>query len=200
MIDIAASLAATDRQHAEGCVKITEDLDRYRRLIADVEPDLIIECGTFSGKSAAWLAETAGCTVVTIDTTPYIDPDTLERWAEVNVIDIVGSSVAPDIVARVHRMGAKRPLVILDSDHSAAHVLAEMHAYADLVPVGSYMVVEDTLLRHMPAEERQHYRGDPADAVDAWLADHHDTWAVDTDVEAMHPVTQFPGGWLRRIA
>ena len=35
-------------------------------------------------------------------------------------------------------------LVVLDSDHSEAHVEAELEAYAPIVPVGCYFIVEDS--------------------------------------------------------
>lgn len=200
MIDIAASLAAVGRQSAEGCVKTWEDLERYEAVITESKPDLIIECGTFSGKSALWFARTAVCSVVTMDVTPYIDPPIRKALDEWKVADYTVSSVDPDMVALIAERAKtyKRVMVVLDSDHSASHVLAEMHAYGPMVTPGCYMVVEDTLLRHMPAEERRHYTGNPWDAVDEWLAVHGDEWELDTEVENLHPVTQFPGGWLRR--
>ena len=42
------------------------------------------------------------------------------------------------------RADGKRVLVILDSDHSQAHVEAELAEYASLVPVGCYLIVEDS--------------------------------------------------------
>lgn len=201
MIDIAASLEATSRQHACGCVKTTEDLARYRRVIEASKPEIIVECGTFSGKSAVWFARIAACPVITIDVTPYVDPDIRLVMNTLDVTEFVGSSTDPHIVRDVWALAArKRAMVVLDSDHSADHVLAEMKAYAGLVRPGGYMVVEDTLLRHMPAEERKHYRGDPADAVDAWLAEHGDEWVNNQAIEDLYPVTQFPGGWLLRAA
>lgn len=199
MTDIEASLISSARQHAEGCVKIEEDLARYRRVIEDTRPDLIVECGTFSGKSAVWFARVAGCLVATIDTDPHIDPDIRLVLDTLDVVEFVGSSIAPDIVEAVHRLAdvAESVLVVLDSDHSAPHVIAEIDAYADMVRPGGYMVVEDTLLRHMPASERKHYQGNPWDAVDWFLATRGD-WANDDDLEALYDVTQFPNGWLRR--
>lgn len=199
-IDITASLEASARQHAEGCVKTTEDLDRYRTVIAATNPDLIVECGTFSGKSAVWFARVADCQVVTIDVTPHIDPDTRLLMNAVGVSDFVGSSTDPVSVQIVADIAAdyERVMVVLDSDHSAAHVAAEMDAYGPMVTPGCYMVVEDGILRYMPEEERRHYTGDPLDAIEAFMAA-TDEWEMDTAVEAMHPVSQFPSGWLRRL-
>jgi cephalosporin hydroxylase len=42
------------------------------------------------------------------------------------------------------RVQGKRVLVLLDSLHTKEHVAAELAAYAPLVPVGSYLIVQDT--------------------------------------------------------
>ena len=41
-------------------------------------------------------------------------------------------------------------LISLDSNHTHEHVLAELNAYADLVSVGSYCIVFDTVIEDMP--------------------------------------------------
>lgn len=217
--DLQASLAAVDRQNAEGCVKTWEDLERYRTIIERVHPDLLIECGTFSGKSALWFARQAGATiggdatVITIDTDPHIDRDVALAWLDYDIDFIPGSSTDPEIVKAVTAAAAAcdRVMVVLDSDHSGPHVLAEMEAYGPLVTSGSYMVVEDTLLHWMPDEERRHYDRDPLWAVgmfmtspntepptDPWQMNGSREWKFDYEIESMHPVTQFPSGWLRR--
>ena len=71
-----------------------------------------------------------------------------------------GSSIDPAIVAQVTAMAeGKKVLVVLDSNHTHAHVLAELEAYAPLASVGSYCVVFDTVVEDMPpdafAQERQ---------------------------------------------
>lgn len=200
MVDIAASLEAVSRQYAHGCVKTQEDLDRYELAIQIARPALIIECGTFSGKSALWFARTARCPVITIDTDPHIDPDTEAAWADHDITLIVGPSTSSTVVDQV-LIATQRidgPIMVtLDSDHSAAHVLDEIRVYGPLVTPGSYLVVEDGLLRYMPEEERRHYAGNPLDAIEATL-ETTDDWELDTDLENLHPVTQFPSGWLVR--
>jgi cephalosporin hydroxylase len=68
-------------------------------------------------------------------------------------IDMIqGSSIAPEIISRVHEFarGYSRVLVCLDSNHTHEHVLAELEAYAPLISKGSYCVVFDTIVEDLP--------------------------------------------------
>ncbi|GAB1360964.1 hypothetical protein MASR1M32_02000 [Rhodobacter sp.] len=70
------------------------------------------------------------------------------------VVMIEGGSVDEDTLAKVRAEipdGAK-VMVVLDSDHSRNHVLAECRAYGPLVTPGCYMVVADTLVGHVTEE------------------------------------------------
>jgi cephalosporin hydroxylase len=70
------------------------------------------------------------------------------------VVLIEGGSVNEDTLMRVKAeipAGAK-VMVVLDSDHSRSHVLAECRAYGPLVTPGCYMVVADTIVGHMSEE------------------------------------------------
>lgn len=200
MIDIIASVAATTRQHAEGMVKIEEDLERYKRVIADVGVSTVLELGTFSGKSAAWFAERPGVQrVVTVDVNPQLDDATLDRWGR-KVDWLRGSSTHAAVVSWIYDAIPEIDLLILDSDHSRPHVLHEMKLYAGLVRPGGAMVVEDTILHWMDACERAHYDGDPFQAVGDWLSsDEGDKWEHWDDVNEMFDVSMHIDGWLRRI-
>ena len=59
-----------------------------------------------------------------------------------------GDSAAESTVAEARRLvdDAKSVLVILDSDHSKAHVLRELEAYHSLVSPGSYIVATDGIM------------------------------------------------------
>src|SRR5207244_9996508 len=58
---------------------------------------------------------------------------------------VEGDSTDPAIVQQVKALVAGRTgLVSLDSDHSKAHVLKELHIYKECVGIGDYLVAEDT--------------------------------------------------------
>jgi cephalosporin hydroxylase len=59
------------------------------------------------------------------------------------VVDQVKALIGPD----------DKVMVVLDSDHSKDHVLAELRAYGPLVTPGQYLVVADTLLGQIDASQ-----------------------------------------------
>lgn len=127
------------------------DLWIIMEIMYETKPDIIVEAGTFQGGSAAFWAIilehiNPNGRVITIDI-----EDKRHRLAtrlpisERKVDFLLGSSTDPAIVAEVHRRAkGKRVLVILDSLHSKDHVAAELKAYAQLVPIGGYIIVQDT--------------------------------------------------------
>jgi cephalosporin hydroxylase len=80
-----------------------------------------------------------------------------------------------------------RGLVLLDSDHTSAQVLAELDAYA---PLADYLIVQDTLMGYLPQ-----YPDNPLVALEKWLPGHPEFAAEPGPVPTNHP-----GGWLRRVA
>ena len=108
-----------------------------------------------------------------------------------------GSSTDPAILDRLARATrGKRVMVILDSDHHAPHVLAELRAYRDLVSVGCYLVVEDTNVNGHPV--LPDYGPGPMEALEEFLATTGD-YVVDRDRERFL-LTLNPSGFLRRVS
>jgi cephalosporin hydroxylase len=176
--------------------KCPTDMWVYQELLDTVRPGLVVETGTFRGGSALFLAdrlETLGHgEVVSIDID--VQPD---RPEHPRLTYLEGSSVAPDILDQVRRRlpsDGSGVLVILDSDHSRDHVLAELEAYASMVSPGSYLVVEDTNVNGHPAAP-DHGPG-PYEAVQAFLAT-DPGYEVDARCERYY-LTQNPSGYLRR--
>jgi len=160
------------------------DLWLYQELLHELRPRLIVETGTAFGGSAYFLGDV--CDTLGLDariTTIDIEPQP-DRPQHSRVDYVTASSTAPDVVARVYASApAGEPvLVILDSDHSRDHVLAELRAYADLVTVGSYVVVEDTNVNGHPAYPD--FGPGPMEAVDAFLAEDDRAAAAATAFQA----------------
>jgi cephalosporin hydroxylase len=171
------------------------DLWVYQELLWELRPGLIVETGTAHGGSALYLAtlcETIGSgEVVSIDIGEWPD-----RPAHPRLTYVVASSTDPQVVAQVAERArtAGAVLVVLDSDHSRDHVLAELRAYAPLVTPGSYLVVEDTNVNGHPVYEA--FGPGPMEAVQDFLKE-RDDFEVDRSREKFL-LTFNPGGWLRK--
>lgn len=176
-------------------LKCPLDLWTYQEILVETRPDLIVECGTRFGGSAYYIASLLDLLgkgqVLTIDI-DAMDGRPVHR----RITYLHGSSTDPAIVAQVRAAAeGKRVMVILDSDHAAGHVAAELAAYHDLVTVGSYLIVEDTNVNGHPA--RPDFGPGPMEALDAFMTG-RDDFVSDRDRERFL-LTMNPRGFLRRV-
>ena len=177
-------------------LKMTSDLWIYLNLFDRLRPGLIIETGTRFGGSAFWMADQMKLigtgAVVTIDIEHIPE---LVRHPDVTYL--LGSSSDPDVADAVRALlptdGAP-VMVILDSDHSRQHVLAELRLWADFVTPGSYLIVEDTNINGHPVYPS--FGPGPFEAAQEFLAT-DDRFEVDEECHQYY-VTQNPRGYLRR--
>jgi cephalosporin hydroxylase len=118
---------------------------------------------------------------------------------------IQGSSIDPEVVAKVRSKaaGKDRVLVCLDSNHTHAHVLAELEAYAPLTTLNSYCVVFDTVIEDLPPDlfpDRPWGPGDnPRTAVREYLRTHSE-FQIDKDLDHKLLISVAPEGYLKRVA
>lgn len=176
------------------------DLWIYQEIIHETRPDLIIETGTAHGGSALFMAtvcEAAGRgRIVTIDTTPRARMPVHPRITYVR-----GSSIDRATLDRVSALVApgERAMVVLDSLHNRAHVLAELRAYAPFVAVGCSLIVEDSNINGHPVHtDFPPDRGPgPFEAVQEFLTE-TDAFVPDR-VREKFMMTFNPCGYLRRV-
>jgi cephalosporin hydroxylase len=176
-------------------LKCPLDLWSYQEILHEVQPELIIETGTYQGGSALFLASI--CDLLDQGEVLTIDVDRREgRPRHPRITYLTGSSTSSKILRQVRQRasGKSTVLVILDSGHGKDHVLSELHAYAPLVTPGSYLVVEDTNLNGHPVESN-HGPG-PAEAVEEFL-ERSDGFVRDESREKFL-LTFNPGGYLRK--
>ena len=206
-------------------IQYPQDMVAVQELIWQIKPDLIIETGIAHGGSlilsASMLAMLDMCDAIETGTT--INPKESKRKVLGIDIDIrahnraaieahpmasriqmiQGSSIAADIIEQVHAVAANysRILVMLDSNHTHAHVLAELQAYAPLTSVGSYCCVFDTVVEDMPKEmfpDRPWGPGDnPKTAVWEYLKTHAE-FEIDKSIQNKLLITVAPDGYLKR--
>jgi cephalosporin hydroxylase len=135
-------------------IQLPEDLIRIQEVIHRVEPDVIVETGVAHGGSLVFYASLCKASgrgrVVGIDV--EIRPHNrraIEAHPLASYITLIeGSSTDPAVLDRVRAAirPSERVLVLLDSCHTRAHVLAELEAYGPLVSVGSYVVAADGIM------------------------------------------------------
>lgn len=174
------------------------DIWSTQELLVERDVQIVVECGTLHGGSAFFLGTLFDLLgrgeVITID----IDPRVEVRHPRVTYL--TGSSVAPDIVrevrARLDAAAPAEPLVILDSDHAEHHVLKELRTYADMVPVGGYIVVQDGAVDELPRMRSQ--RPGPLPAISRFLSENSD-FEVDDRRSSKYLFHYSPRGFLRRI-
>jgi cephalosporin hydroxylase len=176
----------------------TLDLWTIQETIADLKPALIVETGTNRGGSSLFYAHlfdllgTDG-KIVTIDIAKQHD------LRHPRVTSLIGDSTSAAIVDAVRRMveHARGPIfVILDSDHSAAHVARELERYAPFVTPGSYLLVQDGSIDTLPYFKAS--RPGPMPAIHAFLAAHPE-FQIDREKCDRFLITHHPNGWLKRV-
>lgn len=191
-------------------IQLPDDIVALQELILSVQPDLIIETGVAHGGSLALSAsmlellgrgEAVG---IDVEIRPHnrraLEAHPLAR----RMILIEGSSTDDRVVAQVRALAAqrRRVMVLLDSNHTHAHVLRELQLYSPLVTSGSYIVVLDTAIEDLPDgsfPDRPWGRGNnPKTAVREFLTS-TDRFAIDRDLESKLLLTVAPDGYLKCV-
>ena len=158
------------------------DLWIYTELIAKHRPQRIIETGSWMGGSAMFLRDT--CRNLDLDT-EIVTIDIKSIPPRKGVIILTGSSVDPAIVEQL--ASVPETMVILDSDHSSEHVLAELKVYSKILGDDQYLVVEDTIV------------GGPHQAVRVFLQAHRHDFELDSMPYLFGmDLTSNPDGFIRR--
>ena len=202
-------------------IQYPQDIVAFQEVVNQIQPDLIIETGIAHGGSLVLSASL----LTLLDVMDGKDPRKSSRKVigiDIDIRDhnrkalddhplrckielVEGSSVDPDIVHRVRQIAqeADRVLVSLDSNHTKEHVAKELDAYADLVSVGSYCIVFDTVVEYMPPEFTQGREwgpgNSPMNAVDDFIRK-NSNFVVDHSFDSRLLITVGRGGYLKRMA
>lgn len=196
-------------------IQLPEDMLRLQEVIYAVKPDVIVETGVAHGGSLIFHASL--CTAigkgrvigVDIEIRPH-NRTAIEAHELAHLITLVeGDSASPEVLAQVRE--SIRPgetvLVILDSNHTKAHVRRELDAYHALVTTGSYIVATDGVmqdLHEVPRGTREWVTDNPAAAAREFAASHPEfelaqpAWPFN-ESQLTDNITYWPDAWLRRV-
>jgi cephalosporin hydroxylase len=197
-------------------IQLPDDMVRTQEAIWQIRPDVIVETGVAHGGSLVFYASLfaamgRGRVIgVDIEIRPH-NRAAIEAHPLFERITLIeGDSVADTTIARVRELIGpdQTVMVILDANHSKAHVGRELAAYGDLVTPGSYLLVADGIMQDvagMPRTGADWSWNNPRSAVADFLTGRSDFRRVPPprpfDESAEVPdCTYHAGGWLRRIS
>lgn len=196
-------------------IQYPQDMIAMQELIWDISPDIIIETGIAHGGSLIFYASLLELLSISgrgdgmvlgidVDIREHNRKE-IEAHPMFKRIEMIqGSSIDDEVIEKVKKIveGSGKVMIILDSNHTHDHVLAELEAYAPLTTVGSYCVVFDTVVEDMPPDffpNRPWGPGNnPKTAVWQYLETHQD-FVVDKSIQDKLLITVAPDGYLKRI-
>jgi cephalosporin hydroxylase len=200
-------------------IQYPTDLVGMQEVFFKTKPDLVVETGIAHGGSLIFSAsmmalmdicdgvsemESARHVIgVDIDIKPHNRRAIEEHPLFSRITLLEGSSVDQSLFSELSDIAKnyKRIMVILDSNHTHDHVLEELRMYSELVSVGNYCIVMDTVIETSPiaalADRPWTVGNNPMTAVKQFLAE-GSNFAVDKEIEYKLSVTVAPNGWLRR--
>ena len=172
------------------------DLLVYQEIVAELRPDWIIETGTGDGGRAFFLATV--CELLGHGRVVTIAPGAKPNRPEHARLEFV-TGVAHELstVEQVRAITGPDPnaLVILGTRAKRDRTRREFEAYAPLVRVGSYVILEHTSLNGFPIDAS--FGPGPHEALRRIL-NLHGEFVADNGREK-HSLTFNPGGFLKKI-
>ena len=193
-------------------IQYPQDMIALQEIIWDIQPDLIIETGIAHGGSLifnASILELIGkegqVLGIDIDIREHNRVEIEKHPMSKRITMIQGSSIAPETVDQVFAFAKdrKKIMVILDSNHTHEHVMAELNSYAELVSLNSYLVVFDTVVEDVPEDYDWNGRpwgkgNNPKTAVWEFLKT-HDEFEINESIHNKLLITVAPDGFLKRV-
>jgi cephalosporin hydroxylase len=197
-------------------IQYPQDILAVQEIIWAVKPDFIIETGIAHGGSLIFSASMLELNAISggppdaqvlgidIDIRAHNRAAIETHPMAHRIAMIQGSSIAPVVISEVKAKaaGKRSVLVMLDSNHTHDHVLAELEAYASLVSIGNYCIVFDTVIEDMPDgafSDRPWGKGNNAKTAVWDFLKRHSEFEIDKFIQHKLLITVAPDGYLKRL-
>ena len=149
-------------------VRCPFDYVMYQMILTEVKPDLVIEIGTRKGGGAYYIAdllETLGKGIVhTIDILDEVEP-VVKNHERIKFFFNGWEGYDMELAKKY-----KQILIIEDASHLYEDTLGALKKFHEIVPLGSYYIVEDGIINDLGLEMK--YNGGPIKAIREFLQSH----------------------------
>ncbi len=192
-------------------IQYPQDIMAMQELIFKIKPDCIIETGIARGGSLIFyssmlelLGNRGKVIGIDVDIREHNRRRIMEHPLYRNIEMLEGSSVSPELFneVKMKTSASECIMVVLDSNHTHEHVLAELELYSGLVSLNSYCVVFDTIIEDLPAgtyDDRPWDIGNnPKTAVKEFLRKNQN-FVTDPAIDNKLLLSVAPEGYLKRI-
>jgi cephalosporin hydroxylase len=147
---IQARLMTSSTYFGIPCLRSPMDFWIYQEIIFALKPDVIVEVGNYHGASALSLAHLCDHLdkghVIAVDINHSCLHQTAKNHPRISFITGDACEVFDEVVAKCGE--AKTVMVIEDSSHEYQNTFNVLMKYSQLVTVGSYLIVEDSICHH----------------------------------------------------
>lgn len=193
-------------------IRLPDDIIVFQELVWDLEPKVIVEVGVARGGSVILSSSVLhllgnGGRVFGLD----IDIRTHNRAAienhrlSENISLIEGDSTSPEVIANLrNQLGNDLiDILVLDSNHTHEHVYNELQSYAELIRVGGYIVLPDTVIEFFPegyysSDRPWDVGNNPMTALNKFLRE-NPNFEVDEVRSSKAAISESPKGYIVRI-
>tara|TARA_R100000935_G_C2821538_1_gene160042 strand:+ start:492 stop:1130 length:639 start_codon:yes stop_codon:yes gene_type:complete len=140
----------------------------YQMIISEIQPDLVIEIGTRKGGGAFYIAdllENIGKGVVhTIDIVDEVE-QVVKEHKRIEFFTNGWSGYDINLAKKYDKI-----IIIEDSSHLYQDTIGALNKFNELIPVGSYFIIEDGIINELGLEKK--YNGGPLRAIREFLPAH----------------------------
>ena len=196
-------------------IQLPDDMFRMQEVIFKLQPDVIIETGVAHGGSLIFYASLfkamgKGRVIgVDIEIRPNNRKAIEEHFLTSYITLIEGDSISPENINTVKDLlqPDDKVLVILDSNHTYAHVLEELRAYSPLVSIDSYIVATDGIMEYLvgaPRSQKDWATNNPKKAAEAFVKENinyiiEEPEFLFNEGVVKERVTYWPSAYIKRI-
>lgn len=182
--------------------KSVSDMWNYQEILFELQPCLIVEFGTRFGGSALFFsvigrAINPDLAVLSVDITHAEVDQVVHDTPSIKLLTMSTTDVrVAETILEMRRKCAGKVFFILDSNHTKAHVLAELALLRSVVQAGDYLIVEDGNINGHPVLPG--WGDGPTEAIAAYFKIYPDDYTADIDRETKFGFTFAPSGYLIR--